>query len=207
MAAIKVINMDQKEASTLEVSDAILQAPWRPYILRDAVVYQMAKLRQGTHATKTRANVSGSTRKLFKQKGTGNARSGDIKAPHRRHGGIALGPQPRSHAIGMNKKTRKLALSVALGKRFRDNDLIVVEGLEPKTHKTKEMANWLKGLKVNKGLIVVDDWSENLVLSTSNLANVLLLHYTQLNPYWVMKFPRLVVTRQAMERIQERLVG
>lgn len=204
---MKVIRMDQTEAEPLEVSDQLAGTPFRPYVIRDAVVYHRAKTRAGTHHTKGRSDVSGSTRKLFKQKGTGNARQGSIRAPHRRHGGVVFGPLYRSHAIGMNKKSRKLALASVIAEKIRKNSLMVVDSLEPKTHKTKELAQWLKKLELNKLLIVVEDVNENLVLASANLPGVELIHFTQLNVYNLLRYPKALFTRGAVSRIQERLVG
>jgi len=204
---MKVIQLDNTDAAPLEVSDKLTGAEFKPYIIRDAVVYQQAKERQGTHATKTRHFVAGSTRKLFKQKGTGRARPGDIKGPHRRGGGIAHGPHPRSHAIGMNKKVRKAALVSALSEKIRRNETLVVDNLELKSHKTKDFASWLAKQDLTKVLIVVSDVPDNLILAVGNLPDVEMIHYTQLNVYHLLRYPKTLFTRGALEQVQERLVG
>jgi len=208
MTSLKVLNLDLSEGKALDMADAIAQTPFKSYMIRDAVVYQQAKERQGTHATLTRSHVHGSTRKLFRQKGTGRARPGDVKAPHRRHGGIALGPQPRSHAIGMNKKVKKHILRMALAEKIRRDDIVVVENLDLPTHKTKDLAKLLVQLKAPRALLVVgDNWTENLALASSNLPEVMVIHHQQLNVYNLLRFPKAVFTREAMAGIQERLAA
>src|SRR5579862_7479211 len=154
MGQIAVITMERKSAGQLELTDAFTETPYHSVLVHDAVVYQQAKAQSGTHAVKTRSMVQGSTRKLYRQKGTGNARAGDRKAPHRRGGGVAHGPKPRSHAIGMNKRMRKQALLSALAEKIREGNLIVLDALAPASHKTKAMVEFLKGVEAPNALIV-----------------------------------------------------
>jgi large subunit ribosomal protein L4 len=205
MAQLNVIRMDQTEAPPIEVADHLAGAPYHPYLLRDAVVFQMAKARQGTHSVRTRATISFSKIKQYRQKGTGRARMGSIKAPQRRHGAIVHGPHPRDHSIGINKKARKAALRGALAERIRQKDLIVIDQLAPETPKTKGFAAWLKRIEAPSVLIVVDEAGENLVRATNNLPTVELIHYSQLNVVNLLRRPKVLITRAALEQVQERI--
>ncbi len=205
MARLNVIKMDKSEAEPFEVAEQVAEATFNPFLIKDAVVYQQAKLRQGTHAVRTRAMVVGSNRKLFRQKGTGSARSGNAKAPHRRGGGRAHGPHPRSHAFRLNKKVRKAALRSALAEKIRQQGLVLLDGLELETHKTKPLYDMLGGLEARKALIVVDDLGRNLELAARNLPGVEVIHHTQLNVYNLLRYEKTLITRGAMQAVQERL--
>ncbi len=205
MAQLNVINLDKSEAEPFEMADQVAEAAFNPFLVKDAVVYQQAKLRQGTHATRTRAMIVGSNRKLFRQKGTGSARSGNSKAPHRRGGGRAHGPHPRSHAFRLNKKVRKAALRSALAEKIRQRQLTLLDGLELESHKTKELYALLGGLEARKALIVVEDFGRNLELAARNLPDVEVIHHTQLNVYNLLRHEKTLVTRGAMQAVQERL--
>jgi large subunit ribosomal protein L4 len=204
MAQLSVIRMDQSPAAPLEVSDSLVEAPYHPYLVRDAVVYQLAKARQGTHSTRTRATLAASKIKLYRQKGTGRARAGSAKAPQRRHGAIVHGPLPRDHAIGLNKKTRKQALRGALAEKIRRKELVVLEALAPESHKTQAFAAWLAKLEAPAALIVVDEANENLVRATRNLPKVELIRDTQLNVYNLLRYAKTLITRRALQRVEER---
>ena len=205
MSKVEVIKMDRSKADGLEMADWITKAPYHPLLIKDAVVYQQAKLRQGTHSTKSRGQVTGSRRKLYRQKGTGSARVGDGKATQRRGGGIPHGPKPRSHAIKLNKKVRKLALRSALAEKLRQGQLVVLENLEPKSHKTKELVVWLQKLEASEALIVTHDIGENLALASRNLFEVGVIHFGQLNVYNLLLFDKALITRQAMAALDKRL--
>ena len=207
MAQLAVIKMDKSDGGKLKLDDQITEAPFNPFLIKDAVVYQQAKMRQGTHATKTRSQVAGSTKKLYRQKGTGYARPGDKKATQRRGGGVPHGPIPRDHSIQMNKKVRKMALRSALGEKIRRGKLVVLESVEPKTGKTKDFAKWLKDMDANETLIVTHDIGENLELAARNLPSVAVLHFTQLNVYNLMVFDKALVTKEAMTALEERLTA
>ena len=207
MSQIAVINMDRKPAGQLELSDAFTGTPYHSVLVHDAVVYQQAKAQAGTHAVKTRSMVQGSTRKLYRQKGTGNARAGDRKAPQRRGGGIAHGPKVRSHAIGMNKRMRKQALLSALAEKIRESNLIVLEALSPATHKTKAMVEFLNGIQAPDALIVTHELDENLLKATRNLPGVAVVHFSQLHVYTLLRHPKALVTKDALMALQERLTS
>jgi large subunit ribosomal protein L4 len=205
MAKLNVIKTDRSEAEPFEVADQVAEAAFNPFLIKDAVVYQQAKLRRGTHATKTRSMVIGSSRKLYRQKGTGHARPGNAKAPHRRGGGRAHGPHLRSHAFQLNKKVRKAALRSALAEKIRQQQLILLDGLELETHKTKTLYELLGGLEARKALIVVDELGRNLALAARNLPGVEVIHHSQLNAYNLLRYEKALVTRGAMQAVQERL--
>ena len=205
MGQVNVIKMDRSKAEPLELEDGLTEATYNPFLIKDAVVYQRAKLRQGTHATKTRSQVSGSTRKLYRQKGTGNARAGDRKATQRRGGGVVHGPVPRSHDIKLNKKVRKAALRGAVAEKLRQGALVVLEAIEPASHKTKDFAGWLQGLDALEAMIVTHEIGDNLALAARNLPSVVVVHHGQVNVYNLLLYDKVLVTRDAMLALQERL--
>jgi len=207
MGQIAVITMERKPAGQLELADAFTETAYHPFLVKDAVIFQQAKAQQGTHSVKTRPFVQGSTRKLYRQKGTGNARAGDRKAPQRRGGGIAHGPKVRRHTIGINKQARKHALRSALAEKIRLNQLIVLDALAPATHKTKAMSELLAGLDAPKALIVTHELGDNLVRATRNLPGVQVVHYGQLHVYTLLKHEKTLVTRDALLALQERLTA
>ncbi|HEX7927817.1 MAG TPA: 50S ribosomal protein L4 [bacterium] len=207
MGQVAVIKMDKSSAGKMEVADALVETPYSEGLIHDAVVYQRSKARQGTHAVKTRSMVQGATRKLYRQKGTGNARAGDRKAPQRRGGGIAHGPKVRSHAIGMNAKVRKLALRTAIAEKLREGNMIVLDALTLADHKTKPFAAWVAGFESPKTLIVTDALHKNLSLASRNVKDLEVMHFSRLNVYHLLAFNKALVTRGALKALEERLTG
>lgn len=178
----------------------------------DQVVYEhinlfMANRRQGTHATKTRSDVSGGGRKPWRQKGTGNARQGSTRAPHWVGGGVVFGPSAnRNYTKKMNKKERKLALKSALTYKANDKDIIVVDKFEVETNKTKDMLKVLEGLNATgKTLIVTTELTENLILATRNIADVKLVLANELNTYDVLYVNKIIITEDAVKYVEEVL--
>lgn len=178
----------------------------------DQVVYEhinlfMANRRQGTHATKTRSDVSGGGRKPWRQKGTGNARQGSTRAPHFVGGGVVFGPSAnRNYTKKMNKKERKLALKSALTYKANDKDIIVVDKFEAETNKTKDMLKVLEGLNATgKTLIVTTELTENLILATRNIADVKLVLANELNTYDVLYVNKIIITEDAVKYVEEVL--
>ncbi len=178
----------------------------------DQVVYEhinlfMANRRQGTHATKTRSDVSGGGRKPWRQKGTGNARQGSTRAPHWVGGGVVFGPSAnRNYTKKMNKKERKLALKSALTYKVNDKDIIVVDKFEAETNKTKDMLKVLEGLNATgKTLIVTTELTENLILATRNIADVKLVLANELNTYDVLYVNKIIITEDAVKYVEEVL--
>lgn len=203
---VPVLKMDGSQADGMELPSWLVSAPYKPFLIKNAVVFQQAKMRQGTHSAKTRSQIAGSGRKLYRQKGTGNARAGDRKAVQRRGGGVVHGPIPRDHSFKLNKKVRKLALRSALGEKLRQGKLIVFDQIDPDTHKTRDMAAWLMKRNATRALIVTHDIGHNLGLAARNLPGVVVIHHGQLNTYNLLLFEKALVTREAMQALEKRLV-
>lgn len=176
-------------------------------VLYDAIITARAGLRQGTYKVKTRAEVSGGGRKPWRQKGTGRARQGSIRSPQWVGGGVALGPVPRDYSIKMNRKERRLALKSALSYKVREENLIVVDNIEVTSNKTKDMIKVLEELNVadKKVLIVMDELTENVILASRNLANVLLMEPVELNVLDIVNADVLLLNKQALNEIEEAL--
>lgn len=205
---IKVYDMNGAESGTIELNDNIFAIPVNPVVLHEAVKQYLANQRQGTQSTLTRTEVRGGGKKPWRQKGTGRARQGSIRAPQWIHGGIALGPKPRSYKIAMNKKAKRLAMKSALSARVADNKMIVVDSLTFDAPKTKKMAEVLKALNAagQKALIVVDQSSEannNVVNSARNIAGVKTLYVNTLNVYDIIKHDVLIMTKDAVNKTEE----
>lgn len=207
MKKMKVINLSGEEKKDLTLSKDIWGIEPNDAVLYDALTLTNNSLRQGTHSTKTRAEVRGGGKKPWRQKGTGRARQGTIRAPHWPGGGIAFGPKPRDYDKKMNRKERRLALKSALAYKVINEELVVVESLEVQSLKTKDMKNLLEKITaVGKVLIVVEELTDNLILSTRNLDNVNLLQVSEINTYDVINCNKMVITENAVKAIEEVLV-
>ena len=205
MAKIKTLDQTNKASGNIEIDDSITDTPYNRNVVSEVVRQFLASKQQGTHSTKNRAEVAYSTRKLYRQKGTGSARSGSAKSPLRRHGGTIFGPQFRSHSIRLNKKTRLLATKSAFAEKIRQDDVIVIEKLELNDNKTKNLKSLLSTLNLNsKVLIVTDQISDNLQLASRNLREVHVLSHRSLNVYEIMKNNKVVFTKKAIESFIER---
>ena len=206
MESLAVLNIKGEKVSTIKLNEAIWGIEPNDAVLYDAIRLAQNSLRQGTADTKTRSEVSGGGRKPYRQKGTGRARQGSIRAPHYQGGGIVFGPHPRSYSIKMNKKERRLALKSALSYKVIESELIIVDKFEAETNKTKDMKNILTNLNLaKKTLIVVDELSENLILATRNLRNIVLLAANEINVLDVVASDNMVVTEAAVKKIEEVL--
>jgi len=205
MAAVDVLNSAGAKVSEVELPDEIFSIPVKTSVLHEVVRSQLVSKRLGTAASKTRGMVSGSTRKLFRQKGTGNARAGSVKSPLRKGGGVIFGPSPRSYEIKVPKKVRKLALKMALSAKFSDSQLFVVDALELEEIKTKALANVLSTLKLNHLLIVSDADDAKLALSSRNIPDVKVIKTEGLNVYDILKFKNLLLVESSIENIKGRL--
>ncbi|MDD4272403.1 MAG: 50S ribosomal protein L4 [Desulfobacter postgatei] len=205
MAAVDVLNSAGAKVSEVELPDEIFSIPVKTSVLHEVVRSQLVSKRVGTAASKTRGMVSGSTRKLFRQKGTGNARAGSVKSPLRKGGGVIFGPSPRSYEIKVPKKVRKLALKMALSAKFSDSQLFVVDALELEEIKTKALANVLSTLKLNDLLIVSDADDAKLALSSRNIPDVKVIKTEGLNVYDILKFKNLLLLESSIENIKGRL--
>jgi large subunit ribosomal protein L4 len=205
MATVTVFDQNKKEVGSLDLAPEIFEVEVRPEILHFVVRAQLAAKRVGTHATKTRAFVSGGGKKPWKQKGTGHARAGSNRSPIWRGGAIIFGPQPRSYEFKVNRKVRRLALKMALSSRLAENQLVVLKGFDLPDVKTKRFAEVAKGLGLEKALIVFKETDNNLLLSARNLPGIKLLPADQLNAYDVLLYPKLVMLESAAVSVQERL--
>jgi len=176
-------------------------------VLSDAINVSRCGLRQGTYKVKNRSEVSGGGRKPWRQKGTGRARQGSIRAPQWRGGGVALGPVPRDYSLKMNRKERKLALKSALSYKAKDNEIIVVDNIEVNVPKTKEMLNLLETLSIKdkKVLIVMSELTENVILASRNLQNVLIMEPSELNVLDIVNADCLLADVDAIKEIEEAL--
>ena len=206
MATLQTIDSSNNSAGEIELYDQILETPYHRKVVSDVVRQFLAGQQQGTHSVKGRSEVSYSTRKLYRQKGTGNARAGSAKSPIRRHGGVVFGPQPRSHAFRLNKKVRRLAVRSVFAEKVRQNGVVVLDQLELADCKTKNFKAMLIQLGLNeKTLIVTDNVSDNLRLASRNLQNVHVLNYRSLNVYEMMRLNKVVFIKDALEAFKERL--
>lgn len=201
MPKLSVLDLKGNVVSDIELNEAVFGIEPHKQAMYDMIVLQRNSLRQGTHKVKNRSEVSGGGRKPWRQKGTGRARQGSIRAPQWRGGGIVFGPTPRSYDIKLNRKVRRLALRSILSQKVLDNEMIVVKNTELETNKTKEMVAVLKALNcANKTVFVVneaEDALDNLWLAARNLQNVLILSVEKVNVYDVMNCDHVVFTESA----------
>ena len=203
---VDVVNSQNEKIGSLDLSDEVFGGRVKTDLIWEAVVQENAAERRGTHATKNRANVSGSGKKPWRQKGTGRARVGEIRNPLWRKGGTTFGPQPRSYEYQLPKKVEKGALRAALSLRLRDGAVIVVDALSVAEIKTKAAAEMLKRLGVNGKALLVDVKPEDrLALSVRNIEGVKLLASNRVSARDVMDTRRVVLTREALEKLQEAL--
>ena len=203
MANVTVYNMEGNEVGTMELNDAVFGVEVNEHLVHLAVVRQLANNRQGTQKAKTRSEVSGGGRKPWRQKGTGHARQGSIRAPQWTGGGVVFAPVPRDYEVKMNKKERRAALKSALTSKVQDNKLVVVDSLALAEVKTKEMQRVLTNLKAEKALVITASDDKNVVLSARNIADVQIATVNTMNVYDVMKHNTVVVTKDAVASIEE----
>lgn len=201
---LDVVNLQNSKVGQVEVSDAVFGAEVKPHLHWEMVRYQMAKRRAGTHSTKTRSQVTGSTRKLYKQKGTGRARHGAIKAPIFVGGGVAHGPTPRDYTMRTPRKVRRGALVSLLSQLVRDGRLTVVDGWALDAPRTKDASLALQALGAPR-TVVVDAGNVNLHKSVRNLATAKYLQVEGVNVYDLLKFEHLVITREAIAQLNGAL--
>ena len=206
MGKMNVINLNGEKVKDINLNKNVFDCEANEIVLKKAIDLQLASLRQGTQKTKSRAEVSGGGRKPYKQKGTGNARQGSIRAPHYRGGGVAFGVTPRSYTFKMNKKERVLALRSVLTNKVNAKQLIVVDSLEIDSLKTKDLKNMLSTLKLSgKVLFVCGNDAENLYMASRNLENTLVLLANEINVYDILNADIVVVDTAAMKYIEEVL--
>ena len=206
MPTVAIYNMEGKEVGKMELSEAIFGGEVNKTVLHQAVVTYLANQRQGTQSTKTRTEVRGGGIKPWRQKGTGRARQGSIRAPQWTGGGVALGPKPRDYRLALNRKVKKLALKSALAAKAQANEIIIVEGLKLDEIKTSKIAAMIKALNVDTKALVVTAENDNVIYkSTRNIKNVTPTYVGVLNTYEVLKHDKFIVSKEAIEKIEEVL--
>ena len=207
MAVVDVINSKAEKVSQTDLVDTIFNIPVKGSILHEVVTMQLAKRRSGSAAVKHRSDVRGSGRKLFRQKGTGRARRGDIKSPLLRGGGSVFGPDPRSYAYKVPKKVRRLALKMALSSKLQDEKLVVLDEFELDEIKTREFVKVMSALDIKNALIITDKKNENLELSARNVPQIKVLRVEGLNVYDILKYKNVVLLESSIKSIEGRLLG
>lgn len=205
MAAVDVLNTKAEKVSETELSDTVFNVPVKTAVLHEVVTMQLANRRAGTASVKHRSDVNASTRKLFRQKGTGRARRGDIKSPLLRGGGSVFGPDPRDYSYSVPKKVRRLALKMALTSKLQDNDLVVIDAFDLEAAKTKAFVDVLKAFDMDNVLIVTSGANRHLDLSSRNVPGVKVLRSEGLNVYDILKFKKLVLLEESIKQIEGRL--
>ena len=203
MATVSVYNMDGNEVGTMELNDAVFGAKINEHLVHMSVVQYLANKRQGTQKAKTRSEVSGGGRKPWRQKGTGHARQGSIRAPQWKGGGVVFAPVPRDYSFKLNKKEKRAALKSALTSRVVNGKLIVLDELKLDEIKTKKFKAVMDNLKVKKALVVLKDQDKTVMMSARNLPNIATVRADMINVYDILKGDTLVVTREAVARIEE----
>ena len=204
MSKINVLDMAGKVVSEIELNDAIFGIEPNKSAMHSAVVNYLANQRQGTQSTLTRTEVSGGGKKPWRQKGTGHARQGSTRAPQWTHGGIALGPKPRSYSYSLNKKVKRLALLSALSSKVADNDIVVLDAIKTEEFKTKTIVNMLKALNVSeKALIVLDTVDKKVIKSAANIPGVKTTQVNTLNVYDILNYTKFIVVKDAVAKIEE----
>ena len=208
MAKLSVLNIKGEKVSDITLEKQVFGITPNDAVLYDAITLTRNAQRQGTASTKTRSEVSGGGRKPWRQKGTGRARQGSIRAAQWYHGGVVFGPTPRDYDKKMNRKERRLALKSALAYKDIEKAIVVVDSLNLETNKTKDMLNILNNLKLanKKVLIVADELNENLILATRNIASVMLLETSEINTLDVVSADALLMTTEAAKKVGEVLI-
>ena len=203
MATVKLLNMKGEEVGNIDLNDNIFAAEINETLMHKAVVTQMANSRHGTQKAKTRAEVRGGGRKPWRQKGTGHARQGSIRAPQWAGGGVVFAPTPRDYSKKMNRKERRAAIVSALTSRLSNDQLIVLDNLSMDEIKTKKFAQMLNDLKLDKALFLLDKSDENVIMSARNIEGVKTSSTKSINVYDILKYKNLVLTKESVAAIEE----
>ncbi|MDI9486083.1 MAG: 50S ribosomal protein L4 [Bacillota bacterium] len=206
MPKVAVFNMEGKQVGELELNDAIFGVEVNQDLMHKVVVSQLANARQGTVATRSRGMVRGGGRKPWRQKGTGRARQGSIRSPQWVGGGVVFGPQPREYSYRLPKKARRAALKSALSAKAAAGNIVVLDQLKVDEPKTKVMVNMLKALDVQKPLVVTAEWDRNVELSTRNIPGAVVAKSVGLNVYDILNSQKLVMTKDAVTKLEEVLI-
>jgi len=203
MANVSVYNIEGKEVGSIELNDAVFGVEVNEHLVHMAVVNQLANNRQGTQSAKTRSEVSGGGRKPWRQKGTGHARQGSTRAPQWTGGGIVFAPKPRDYSFKMNKKEKRIALLSALSSKVAESMIVVLDEFKLDEIKTKKFVEVMNNLKVENALVVLEGENKNVVLSGRNIPSVKVTATNEINTYDVLKYTTLVVTKAAVEKLEE----
>ena len=203
MANVSVYNMEGKEVGSIELNDAVFGVEVNEHLVHMAVVSQLANKRQGTQSAKTRSEVSGGGKKPWRQKGTGHARQGSTRAPQWTGGGIVFAPKPRDYSFKMNKKEKRIALLAALSSKVAESKIVVLDEFKLDEIKTKKFVEVMNNLKVENALVVLEGENKNVVLSGRNIPSVKVTATNEINTYDVLKYTTLVVTKAAVEKLEE----
>ena len=203
MANVSVYNIEGKEVGKIDLSDAVFGVEVNEHLVHMAVVNQLANNRQGTQSAKTRSEVSGGGRKPWRQKGTGHARQGSTRAPQWTGGGIVFAPKPRDYSFKMNKKEKRIALLSALSSKVAESKIVVLDEFKLDEIKTKKFVEVMNNLKVENALVVLEGENKNVVLSGRNIPSVKVTATNEINTYDVLKYTTLVVTKAAVEKLEE----
>ena len=195
--------MEGSQVGEIELSDAVFGVKVNEHLVHMAVLQQLANNRQGTQKAKTRSEVSGGGRKPWRQKGTGHARQGSTRAPQWTGGGVVFAPTPRDYSFKLNKKEKQLALKSALTSRVAEEKIFVLDALKMDEVKTKKFQAVLDALKVNKALVVLEENDQNVILSARNIPNVKTAQTNTINVYDILKYDTLVITKDAVSKIEE----
>lgn len=203
MPTLKVYNTEKKEVGEIQLNDSIFGAEVSVEAMHQVVLAQLANKRQGTQSAKTRAEVRGGGIKPWRQKGTGRARQGSIRAPQWIHGGIVFAPKPRDYRVSVPKSMRRVAMKSALTSKVQDNEMIVLESLSFEVPKTKEVVKMLNAFEAKKTLIVVAEANENVYKSARNIPGVSVVPVNNINVYDILKYENLMITKEAVSKIEE----
>ena len=203
MANVSVYNIEGKEVGSIELNDAVFGVEVNEHLVHMAVVNQLANKRQGTQSAKTRSEVSGGGKKPWRQKGTGHARQGSTRAPQWTGGGIVFAPKPRDYSFKMNKKEKRIALLSALSSKVAESKIVVLDEFKLDEIKTKKFVEVMNNLKVENALVVLEGENKNVVLSGRNIPSVKVTATNEINTYDVLKYTTLVVTKAAVEKLEE----
>lgn len=203
MAKVSVYNIEGSQVGEIELNDSVFGVEVNEHLVHMAVVAHLAAKRQGTQSAKTRSEVSGGGKKPWRQKGTGHARQGSTRAPQWTGGGVVFAPKPRKYEIKLNKKERRLALKSALTSKVAENKIVVLDALNFDEIKTKNFKAVMDNLKVSKALVVMAEKNDNVVLSARNIPSVKTALTNTINVYDILKYDTLVVTKDAVNAIQE----
>ena len=203
MANVSVYNIEGKEVGSIELNDAVFGVEVNEHLVHMAVVNQLANNRQGTQSAKTRSEVSGGGRKPWRQKGTGHARQGSTRSPQWTGGGVVFAPKPRDYSFKMNKKEKRAALFSALTSKVADSKIVVLDEFKLDEIKTKKFVEVLNNIKAEKALVVLEGENKNVVLSGRNVPDAKVSAVNEINTYDVLKYNTLVLTKAAVEKIEE----